>query len=93
METNEIQVAIDQQKVQKIVSSFELPPEIERIETRYGRDHTGDASVFLTFHIRDDVKVNTEGIKRLSAFLSAVTSALLNSNVGGFAYTRLEQAA
>lgn len=93
MEADSSYVEIDREKVQAILARFPLPPEIERIETRYGRDHTGDASVYLTFHVRDNAKLEPADIKRLSSFLAGVTSALLHSGVGGFAYTRLEQAA
>jgi hypothetical protein len=89
----EAEVVIDREKVQRIISGFTLPSEIERIETTYRPDHTGDASVFLTFHLKSDVKPSKDDIKRLSRAVSELTGALLNGGIGGFAYTRLEQAA
>jgi len=93
MDTSAADVEINQAKVRDIPARFPLPPEIERMDTRYGRDHTGDASVFLTFHVKDSAKLGPADITRLSRFLSEVASALVNGDVGGFAYTRLEQAA
>jgi methyl coenzyme M reductase subunit C-like uncharacterized protein (methanogenesis marker protein 7) len=93
MDTGATSVEIDQERVKEILARFKLPDEIERIETRFGRDHTGDPAVFLTFHVKDEAKIEREDIRRLSSFLSEITSALVNGGVGGFAYTRLEQAA
>jgi hypothetical protein len=93
MQTTEGTFEIDRGKVKNILSRFALPDEIERIETKFGEDHTGASSVFLTFHIKDDARIGPEDVKRLSAFLMAITSALLNEGIGGFPYTRLEQAA
>jgi hypothetical protein len=93
MQTTEIAFEIDREKVKRILARFALPDEIERLATKYGEDHTGDSSVFLTFYVKDDAKIGPEDVKRLSTFLAAITSALLNEGIGGFAYTRLEQAA
>jgi hypothetical protein len=93
MDTTELQVQIDREKVATILARFALPPEIESLETRFGNDHTGDSAVYLTFNVRDDAKLEQADIKRLSAFLAEVASALINGNIGGFAYTRLDQAA
>jgi hypothetical protein len=93
MDTFETTVEINRERVEEILSRFTLPDEIERIDTTYGSDHTGDSAVFLTFHVKDEAKIDRNDVQRLSAFLSEVTSALLNGGIAGFAYTRLEQAA
>lgn len=93
MNTGEATVEIDQERVKEILARFQLPDEIERIDTKFDHDHTGDPAVFLTFHVKDDAKIDREDIRRLSSFLAEITSALVNAGVGGFAYTRLEQAA
>jgi hypothetical protein len=93
MQTTEVTFEIDRDKVKKILARFALPDEIERVETTFKEDHTGDSSVFLMFHVRDDAKIGPEDVKRLSKFLGSIRSAMLNEGIGGFAYTRLEQAA
>ncbi len=93
MQASQPSAEVDQQKVQEILARFTLPPEVERVETRFGSDHTGDPAVYVNFHIRMDVKLGREEIKRLSRFSSAVASALYKGDIGGFAYTRLDQAA
>ena len=64
-----------------------------RVETDYGKDHTGDPAVFLTFHLHEGVQASREQIKPISRFVHQVAAALLNSHIGGFPYTRLKQAA
>ena len=93
MQTTEATSEIDRDKVKEILARFELPNEVERVETTFRDDHTGDPSVYLTFHVKDDVKISQEDIKRLSQFLGTVAGAMLNEGIGGFPYTRLEQAA
>jgi hypothetical protein len=93
MDTGETTVEINQERVKEILARFQLPDEIEGIDTRFGRDHTGDPAVFLTFRVKDEAKIEREDIRRLSSFLAEITSALVNGGVGGFAYTRLDQAA
>ncbi|MBW4039783.1 MAG: hypothetical protein HIU91_13115 [Acidobacteria bacterium] len=93
MDTGASMVAIDQERVREILARFVLPEEIERFDTRFGLDHTGDPAVFITFHVKDEAKIGREEIRRLSSLLSEITSALVNGGIGGFAYTRLEQAA
>jgi hypothetical protein len=90
MDTADTSTEIDSAKVEAILDRFAAPEEISRIETIYGTDHTGDPAVFLTFHVKDQAKISQADIRRLSSFLSEVTSALLNEGIGGFAYTRLE---
>ena len=93
MEARRDQEVINQGKVQDILSRLTLPPEMDRVETKYGTDHTGDPAVFLTFYLKADVHVEREEIKHLSRFISGVARDLLNADVGGFPYTRLEDAA
>ncbi len=93
MDTTQQEVAIDKQKVAAILAQFELPPEIVRVDTNYGKDHTGDPAVFLTFHLHQGVHASREEIKPISRFVHRVAATLLNGNIGGFPYTRLKQAA
>ncbi|HZL27710.1 MAG TPA: hypothetical protein VFC39_14385 [Acidobacteriaceae bacterium] len=90
MQTTEVTLEIDQDKVKEILARFALPDEIERVETTFKEDHTGDPSVYLTFHVREGAKIGREDITRLSKFLSTIASAMLNEGIGGFPYTRLE---
>jgi hypothetical protein len=93
MQATEATFEVDRDKVREILARFVLPDEVERVETTYRDDHTGDPSVFLTFYVKHDVKISREDIKRLSEFLMTITGALVNADIGGFPYTRLEQAA
>ena len=93
METPIEHVGLDQDKVQGTLARFTLPPEIDHVETNYGTDHTGDPAVFLTFILKQDVHLEREEIKQVSRFISDVGGALLNAGIGGFPYTRLEEAA
>ena len=93
METDRVQIAIDRQKVEEILKQFTLPSEFERVDVHYGPDHDGDASVSLTFVVRTDIQIADEEIPRLSRFMSGVVSALYNGNVGGYIYSRLDEAA
>ncbi len=93
MESQQLNAEINRERVQKILSDFALPPEIEAVEPKYGVDHTGDPAVFLTFTVKKDIAIKTADIKRLTQFIFEVTSALFNGEIGGFAYTRLDQAA
>jgi len=93
MQTTETTSEIDRDKVNEILARFALPEEVERVDITFRDDHTGDPSVFLTFHVKDDAKISPEDLKRLSEFLGTIRSAMLDDGVGGFPYTRLEQAA
>jgi hypothetical protein len=86
-------VVIDEKKVREILASFALPKEIENVEVKFGSDSTGDPSVSLTFVVRDKILIGPEEMRRLTDFLSEVTRAMLQGNIGGFAYTKLAQAA
>ncbi len=92
MDAAETKHEIDQQKVRKILAGFTLPSEIEKVDTVFGVDSTGDPAVTLTFHVRDDAHIGKEELRRLTSFLSEVTRALLQGNISGFPYARLEQA-
>jgi hypothetical protein len=92
METIAPRLEVDRQKVQKVLAQFTMPAEIERVETEYGPDSTGDPSVRLTFHVRNDAHIGQTELDRLTRFLSELTSALLQADIAGFPYTRLEQA-
>jgi hypothetical protein len=82
---------VDRQKVQEILARFSLPSEIEKVDTEFDLDSGGDPAVRLTFHVRDEAHIGQEELERLTKFLSEVTSALLQGNIAGFPYTRLEQ--
>ncbi len=93
MEMRGERTSVDQEKVQTVLARLTLPPELDRVETSYGADYTGDPAVFLTFFLKPDVRVEREEIRPLSRFISGVARELLNAEVGGFPYTRLEEAA
>ena len=93
MRPGETSTEIDHQRVYDILGRFTLPVEVDRLETVFGPDASGDASVKLTFHVRAKAHIGAEELERLSKFLSEVTSALLQADIGGFPYTRLEGAA
>lgn len=93
MAPERMQVAIDRQKVEEILKQFTLPSEFERVDVHYGPDHDGDASVSLSFVVKNDVQIADEEIPRLSRFMSTVVSALYNGDVGGYVYSRLDEAA
>lgn len=93
MEASEYKAEIDRRKVEDILAGFKLPEEIQSIDTTFGRDHTGDPAIFLTFSIRDGAPLQPEDMKRLSRFLSEVVGALLDGGVVAFPYTRLQEAA
>ncbi len=76
----------------EILARFALPSEIEKVDTVFDFDSTGDPAVHLTFHVRDDAHIGQEELERLTRFLSEVTRALLQGDIAGFPYTRLEQA-
>jgi hypothetical protein len=46
----------------------------------------------LRFRVRDAVVIGPAELDRLTKFLSDVVRALLQADIGGFPYTRLEQA-
>ena len=93
MDNTGVKSEMDQQKVHDILAGFVLPNEIEKLDTVFGLDSTGDPAVWLTFHVRDTAKIGQNELERLTRFLSEVTSALLQANIAAFPYTRLEQAA
>ncbi len=93
MQASQPSAEVDQQKVQEILARFTLPPEVERVEIRFGSDHSGDPAVYVTFHLREDTNIGRKEIKSLSSFSSSVAKALYKGDIGGFAYTMLDQAA
>ena len=93
MRTERADVVIDQQKVGEILKQVTLPPEFSRIDVQYGPDHDGDASVSLSFKVRDGIQIADQDIPRLSRFMSGVVGALYNGNIGGYVYHRLDEAA
>jgi len=93
MSTDATQVVLNQQKVETVLASLTIPSEIERWNTRFGTDSTGDPAAWITFHVRPDVNVDDKKLRELNQFLSEVTSKLLQDDVEGFPYTILTQAA
>ncbi len=93
METKRMDIAIDRQKVDEILKQFTLPSEFERVDVHYGPDQDGDASVSLSFLVKVGVDIADEDIPRLSRFMSSVVNALYNGNIGGYVYSRLDEAA
>lgn len=85
--------SIDRAKVEAVLAKVQLPPEILRVEVQYEPDYTGDPAVYLRFILPSDIDLNGSDITRLSAFASQVLDGLYNANIGGFAYSRLQQAA
>jgi hypothetical protein len=83
---------VDRQKVHAILASLLLPKEIENVHAEFGSDSTGDPAVKLRFRVRDAVVIGPAELDRLTKFLSDVVRALLQADIGGFPYTRLEQA-
>ena len=65
----------------------------ERIDVHYGPDHDGDASVSLNFLVREGTHLADDDVPRLSQFMASVVSALYNGNIGGYVYSRLDEAA
>lgn len=84
---------LDQQRVDAVLSKLTIPSEIERWDTRFGKDSTGDPAAWITFHVRPDVNVDKNKLNELNQFLWEVTRKLLQDDVEGFPYTILEQAA
>jgi hypothetical protein len=93
MSVDTAKVEVNQQKVKAALQSFAIPTEIQRWETKFGTDSTGDPAVWITFHVKPDVNVDAAKLKELDQFLSTVTSRLLQEDIAGFPYTLLEQAA
>jgi hypothetical protein len=83
----------NQQKVEAVLKSLAIPSEIERWDTRFGTDSTGDPAAWITFHVKPQVNVDTAKLNELSDFATKVTQALLEDDTVGFPYTLLEQAA
>jgi hypothetical protein len=88
----EIVTEVDQQKVNDILARLVLPPEIVKVDAEFGPDNSGDPSVKLRFHLRPDLIVDKKEIARLSKYLYDVQTMMLRADIGGFPYTRLEQA-
>jgi hypothetical protein len=83
----------NRQKVEAVLKSLAIPSEIERWDTRFGTDSTGDPAAWITFHVKPQVKVDSAKLTELSDFATRVTQVLLEDDTVGFPYTLLEQAA
>lgn len=93
MSTDIAKDEVNQQKVVAVLASLKLPSEIERLDTRFGTDSTGDPAAWITFHVKPNVKVDAAKLNELNDFLSTVTTTLIQADIDGFPYTLLEQAA
>jgi len=93
MSVEAVKVEINQQRVDAVLGSLTIPSEIERWDTRFGTDSTGDPAAWITFHVRPEVHVDNKKLKELDQFLWEVTRKLLQDNMETFPYTFLEQAA
>jgi hypothetical protein len=93
MSVDTAKVEVNQQKVEAVLQSLVLPPEIERWDTRFDTDSTGDPAVWITFHVRPELNVDPDKLRALEQFLFELTTTLLEDDIAGFPYTLLEQAA
>ncbi len=92
MSVEAVKVEINQQRVDAVLGSLTIPSEIERWDTRFGIDSTGDPAAWITFHVRPEVHVDNKKLRELNDFLSEVTRKLLQDTAEGFPYTILTQA-
>ncbi len=93
METAQSKVGVDEARVRDVLSRFSWPATIQEVLTSYGSDHSGDPAVFLTFVVKPGQELDRDHFNGLYDLLRKLTDALYSSDIGGFAYTRIRQAA
>lgn len=83
----------DQARAKAILDETPLPPELSTVTIELKDDYSGDPAMYLSFHVKDEVKLEDEHIARLSRYMMDVADRLLRSGVSRFPYVSLDQAA
>ncbi len=85
--------AAEKQKAEELIDSVPRMPEVDHVSVRLDKDWTGDPSLVLTFHLRQDTVVDDAFAARYVDYTSQVQDRILQSGVSRFPYTQVKRAA
>ncbi len=69
------------EKARFILTQLQLPPEVTNIELRTGPDLYGNTSLWVDLHVRSDVQLDRETVRRLTNFGDDVQSRVIDGGV------------
>lgn len=79
--------------VHEIVGRHELPPEFDRVQFKFGLDHTGDPALRLVFSLKPHLRPTVATHEALHRFTDKVRPELYEAGVERFVYAQLASTA
>jgi hypothetical protein len=80
-------------KAEELVASVPPMPEVESVDVRLYDDYSGEAALYLTFHIKSGALYDDAFFLRFNQYKHHVRTKILNSGISRFPYARLQEAA
>lgn len=93
MRVSDEQGQLEKEKAEQIIADTPLMDGIESISVELGDDHSGDAAMWLVFHMRQDLQADDSWLKRLNVYSQQLGIRIIDSGLTRFPYTRLRRAA
>jgi hypothetical protein len=91
MTVAEEQDQFEKEKAEQFIAETPPMPGVEPIRIDFGRDHTGDPSMWLVFRVSPDLDFDWDAAGRFNEYVGVIQTKILHAGLKRFPYTRLEQ--